>query len=79
MSKFTFVLTGARSFPPTIAHRDKQSGWKVPLPSSLFKNRLDDQGRVTFWDTQSVHDAIGDGTTQSVRSTERLLEKADAV
>ena len=49
----------------------------MPLPSSLFKNRLDDQERATFWDTQSVHDEIGDGTTQSVRSTERLLEKAE--
>lgn len=49
----------------------------MPLPSILFRNRTDDQGQATFWDTQSVHDAIGDGTTQSVRSTERLLEKAE--
>ena len=45
----------------------------MDLPAELLQN----PGSAPFWDTQSVHDVLSDGgTTQALRSTERLLEKA---
>ena len=45
----------------------------MALPAELLQN----PGSTPFWDTQRVHDLLSDGgTTQTLRSTERLLEKA---
>ncbi|MEM9620557.1 MAG: sulfate adenylyltransferase subunit CysD [Pseudomonadota bacterium] len=45
----------------------------MEIPSSLLKPRADG----AFWDTQSFHDALVEqGGDQTVRSTERMLEKA---
>lgn len=48
----------------------------MALPAALYRNRVDSSGKETFWDTSSVH-ALSGGDAQSLRSTERLLEKAD--
>ena len=46
----------------------------MELPAALLDNPKSEQ----FWDTQSVHEVLNeDGDTLTLRSTERLLEKAD--
>jgi sulfate adenylyltransferase subunit 2 len=47
----------------------------LTLPAALYQNRVDASGKETYWDTSSVHDLSG-GDAPSLRSTERLLEKA---
>ena len=49
----------------------------MSLPKVIFTNRSDEQGRPAYWDTQSVHEALAEDAAQSIRSTERLIEKAD--
>ena len=47
------------------------------LPPEVFLNRVDAEGKLTYWDTAAVHEqlnAAGDG--QSLRSTERALDEA---
>ncbi len=48
----------------------------MKLPEEVYRNRLGAAGQATFWDTQSVHESIG-GESQSLRSTERMIEKAE--
>ncbi len=48
----------------------------MSLPAEVYQNRKSDSGQSLYWDTQSVHEVIG-GDNQSLRSTERLIEKAE--
>jgi len=49
----------------------------VDLPEPLYSNRTDDAGGLICWDTAAVHELItADGGDQTLRSTERLLEKS---
>ena len=48
----------------------------LSFPSSVLRNRTDDNGQLLAWDTQSCHEAIvAAGTEQSQRTTERELEQ----
>lgn len=48
------------------------------LPELLYKNRTDASGDLICWDTAAVHDLLSQtGSDQTLRSTERLLEKSD--
>jgi sulfate adenylyltransferase subunit 2 len=47
------------------------------LPTEIFKNRVDPDGVMTYWDTATVHEAVlAAGGDQALRSTERALEQA---
>ena len=49
----------------------------APLPAPLFGNRTNAAGEQIFWDTSAVHDLLSEsGSEQTLRSTERLLEKS---
>ena len=74
-SHFEWLEAGRCGYHSHIASKPELEGDPLTLPETLFKNRRDAVGRETFWDTASVHELIGDGA-QSLRSTERLLEKA---
>ncbi len=47
------------------------------LPDTLYVNRLDEQGRSSYWDTKTVHQVLKqDSSSQTQRTTERLLESS---
>ena len=47
----------------------------MALPDTIYKNRFDEQGKIHFWDTQSVHEALlKDNPKHTLRTTERALE-----
>ena len=49
----------------------------MTLPEDILNNP-DESAGFSYWDTQHVHALVGqDGESQSLRSTERLLEKAE--
>ncbi|MCZ6772950.1 MAG: sulfate adenylyltransferase subunit CysD [Proteobacteria bacterium] len=49
----------------------------LTLPPEVLANRFTESGEWTHWDTAAVHDLITrDGPEQSLRSTERLIEKS---
>jgi sulfate adenylyltransferase subunit 2 len=50
---------------------------QLELPEALFENRTDASGELICWDTAAVHDLISaSGNDQTLRSTERVLEKS---
>jgi len=49
----------------------------MDLPKDVYQNRVDETDRPLFWDTASVHEMLTrNGSDQTLRSTERLLEKS---
>jgi len=49
----------------------------MDLPKDIYSNRIGEGNRPLFWDTASVHEVLTqDGSDQTLRSTERLLEKS---
>jgi len=49
----------------------------MDLPKDVYQNHVDETGRTRFWDTASIHEMLTrSGSDQTLRSTERLLEKS---
>ena len=49
----------------------------MDLPEPLYENRADAAGNLLCWDTAAVHELLAaTGNEQTLRSTERLLEKS---
>ena len=49
----------------------------MTLPTTLFKNRVDEKGQCLPWDTNAVHELMQQASpNQTLRSTERALESS---